>query len=131
VSVLVLQGTEDPLVPLAGGALGRNAAGGVVLSHDATVERFAKLDRCGGSPKKGRIENHAGDGTSIDATVYSACADGTEVRDYVVNRGGHAWPGGMQYFPASIIGKTSKNLDASEVSWEFFSLHRLVASANN
>jgi polyhydroxybutyrate depolymerase len=37
-----------------------------------------------------------------------------------VNGGGHAWPGGMQYLLASVIGKTSKNMDASEVIWEFF-----------
>ena len=123
VSVMVLQGTNDPLVPLAGGALGRNGSGGMVLSHDATVEKFAKLDRCASPPKKEHISDQAGDGTTIDAELYSGCAGGTEVRSYVVNDGGHAWPGGMQYLPASIIGKTSKNMDASEVIWDFFAKH--------
>lgn len=118
VSVLVLQGTEDPLVPLAGG---------VVLSHDATVAKFAKLNRCPSTPKMERIADHAGDGTTIDVAIYSGCAGGSEVRGYVVNGGGHAWPGGMQYFPASIIGKTSKNMDASEVIWEFFSTKHRIA----
>jgi len=129
VSVLVLQGTDDPLVRLAGGPLGRNTAGGVVLSHDATVQKFADLDRCSSEPKKERIADQAGDGTTIDVATYSACAGGTEVRGYVVNGGGHAWPGGMQYFPASMIGKTSKNMDASEVIWEFFSRHPLASKA--
>ena len=123
ISALILQGTNDPLVPLAGGALGHNGAGGVVLSHDATVEKFAKLDDCPEPPKKEHIADRAGDGTTIDATLYSGCAAGTEVRGYVVNGGGHAWPGGMQYFPASVIGKTSKNMDASEAIWDFFSRH--------
>jgi len=127
VSVLVLQGTEDPLVPLAGGALGRNTAGGVVLSHDATVAVFAKLDRCPSAPETQHIADHAGDGTTIDVAIYSGCAGGSEVRGYVVNGGGHTWPGGMQYLPASIIGKTSKNMDASEVIWEFFSTKRRIA----
>ena len=131
VSVLVLQGTEDPLVPLAGGALGRNTAGGVVLSHDATVAEFAKLDRCPSGPRKEHIADHAGDGTTIDVAIYAGCAGASEVRGYVVNGGGHAWPGGMQYLPASIIGKTSKNLDASEVIWEFFSKHALNSALNN
>jgi polyhydroxybutyrate depolymerase len=131
VSVLVLQGTEDPLVPLSGGALGRKTAGGVVLSHEATVEKFAKLDRCPAPPKKEHIADRAGDGTSIDTAIYSGCAAGSEVRSYVVNGGGHAWPGGMQYLPAAIIGKTSKNLETSEVIWEFFSRHTLAANTTN
>jgi len=127
VSVLVLQGTEDPLVPLAGGALGRNTAGGVVLSHDATVAEFVKLDRCPSGATKEHIADQAADGTTIDVAIYSGCAGGSEVRGYVVNGGGHAWPGGKQYFPASIIGKTSRNMDASQVIWEFFSTKRRIA----
>jgi len=131
VSVLLLQGTNDPLVPLAGGTLGHNTAGGVVLSHDATVQTFVKLDRCSVPPKKEHIPDRAGDGTTIDVTAYSPCTNDTEVRGYVVNGGGHGWPGGRQYFPASLIGKTSKNMDASELIWEFFSRHTLAASANS
>jgi polyhydroxybutyrate depolymerase len=127
VSVLVLQGTEDPLVPLAGGALGRKTAAGVVRSHDATVAEFAKLDGCSNGPKKERISDHEGDGTTIDVAIYSGCAGESEVRGYVVNGGGHAWPGGMQYLPPSIIGKTSKNMDASEVIWEFFATKQRIA----
>jgi polyhydroxybutyrate depolymerase len=51
ISVLILQGANDPLVPLAGGALGHKGTGGVILSHAATVEKFAKLDR---SPSRRR-----------------------------------------------------------------------------
>jgi polyhydroxybutyrate depolymerase len=130
VSVLLLQGTNDPLVPLAGGPLGGNTAGGVVLSHDATVQTFVKIDHCNVPPNKEHLPDRAGDGTTIDLTAYSSCTNGTEVRGYVVNEGGHGWPGGRQYLPAPLIGKTSKNMDASEVIWEFFSRHTLAADAN-
>lgn len=129
VSVLVLQGTDDPLVSFTGGPLGKNGDRGDVLSHEATVEKFARLDRCPEPPKKEHIPDQAGDGTTIDVTIYSGCVTGTEVRGYVVNGGGHAWPSGLQYFPASMIGKTSKNLDASEVIWEFFSQHTLSVTS--
>ena len=102
-----------------------------MLSHDATVQTFAKLDRCGSEPHKQHIADKAGDGTTVDVTTYSPCVNGTEVRGYVGNGGGHAWPGGMQYLPASLIGKTSKNLDASEVIWEFFSGHTLTSKAKS
>lgn len=123
VSVLIVQGTADPVVPFAGGPLGDGGARGVVLSHDAAVQRFVTANRCGESAKTEHIADLAGDGTSIDVTMYGPCADGSEVRGYVVNGGGHTWPGGMQYLPAMFVGKTTRNLDGSEVIWEFLSRH--------
>jgi poly(3-hydroxybutyrate) depolymerase len=37
--------------------------------------------------------------------------------------GGHTWPGGLQYFPERMIGKTTHNLDASEEIVDFFKRH--------
>jgi len=42
---------------------------------------------------------------------------------YVVEGGGHTWPGGWQYFPERIIGKTTVNMDASEEIMAFFKRH--------
>lgn len=35
-------------------------------------------------------------------------------------RGEHTWPGGWQYLPAAVVGKTTQNMDASAVIWQFF-----------
>jgi len=123
VSVLILQGTEDPLVPIQGGALERDAAGGVVLSHANAVQKFVQLNLCSTSPRKDHVADKAGDGTTIDIAIYTGCLAGSEVRSYVVNGGGHTWPDGMQYLPSAIIGKTTHNLDGSEVIWSFLSQH--------
>ncbi len=123
VSVLVIQGTEDPLVPFAGGPLGRSNAGGVVLSHDAAVQTFVETNHCPGEPTKEHIVDKAQDGTSLDVTTHASCAGGSEVVGYVVNGGGHTWPGDMQYLPAALIGKTTQNLDGSSAIWEFLSRH--------
>ena len=122
ISVLVLQGTKDPLVPFGGGELG-HGRGGSVLSHDAAVKKFVELDQCSGQPRRKHIPDNAEDGTTIDVAMYQSCAGGSEVAGYVVNGGGHTWPGGMPYLPEGIIGKTSRNLDAGEVIWEFLSRH--------
>jgi polyhydroxybutyrate depolymerase len=34
--------------------------------------------------------------------------------------GGHTWPGGIQYLPASLIGRSSRDFSASDAIWEFF-----------
>ena len=122
ISVLIMQGTEDPLVPFQGGELRRGATG-TVLSHDAAIQKFVQANHCTGQPAAKHIPDTAGDGTSIDVVTYSACAGNSEVQGYTVNGGGHTWPGGTQYLPAMLIGKTSQNLDASEVIWEFLSSH--------
>ena len=38
--------------------------------------------------------------------------------------GGHTWPGGYQYLPEFLIGKTNRDLDASETIWNFFKGYR-------
>ncbi|MBW1972604.1 MAG: phospholipase, partial [Deltaproteobacteria bacterium] len=42
---------------------------------------------------------------------------------YGIEGGGHTWPGGYQYLPERIIGKSSKDIDASKVIWNFFKRH--------
>jgi polyhydroxybutyrate depolymerase len=123
ISVLVMQGTADPLVPFDGGPLGNKRDRGNLFSHADAVKKWADVEACVAAPVKHHIPNEVGDGTSIDVTTYSACDGRTEVIDYVIINGGHAWPGGMQYLGERLIGKTSKNLDASEVIWRFFSVH--------
>ncbi len=123
ISILLMQGTADPLVPFAGGSLGKNGDRGTILSHGDAVKKWLVLDDCKSEPKKNHIPDKAGDGTSIDESIYSVCRDGVEVWNYVVVNGGHAWPGGMQYLGEHIIGKTSKNIDASEAIWQFFSTY--------
>lgn len=123
ISVLIIQGTADPLVPFDGGALGRNGDRGEILSHQATVEKFAALDHCPNTPKTQHIPDTANDKTSVDVSLFTACSAGTEVASYEVVNGGHAWPGGLAYLPASAIGITSHNLDASSTIYSFFLAH--------
>jgi polyhydroxybutyrate depolymerase len=123
VSVLIIQGTEDPLVPFQGGALGKNGDRGEVLSHDAAVKKFVALNRCSASPQTQHLPDTANDGTSTNLAIYEGCSAGTQVRSYTVEGAGHTWPGGMQYLPSALIGKTSHNFDASEAIWEFFAAH--------
>ena len=123
VSVLLMQGSKDPLAPFAGGSLGKNGDRGTVLPHADAMKEWVALDHCTGDPTIETIPDKVGDGTSINARTYSHCDGGSEVADYSVIDGGHAWPGGVPYSAEFLIGKTSKNLNANEVIWEFFAKH--------
>jgi poly(3-hydroxybutyrate) depolymerase len=88
------------------------------------TSKFVNTDHCSAALKKEHIPDVAGDGTTSDIAIYSGCAGESEVRGQVIDGGGHTWPGATQYLPAAFIGKTTHNLDGSEVIWEFPSSHR-------
>lgn len=78
---------------------------------------------CAAAPKVSELPDSADDGTTVTQTSYSGCRDGADVVLYTVKGGGHTWPGGFQYLSENIIGKTCRDFNASQVIWDFFSLH--------
>jgi len=126
ISVLMIHGTDDPLVPFGGGTVrsGMLGVGGKVWSVADTVKFWVGQDHCGEKPKSSQFpDNDANDGTRIREDDYSGCRTNTAVTLYTVNGGGHTWPGGTQYLPEMLIGKTSKDMNATEIIWDFFSKH--------
>jgi polyhydroxybutyrate depolymerase len=120
VSVLQMNGTDDPLVPFEGGrvTIGRRIA---VLSAAQTVERWAREDGCSSTASTTTLPGVAPpDSTSIERRTYARCRNGSAVTFYVVHGGGHTWPGSYQYLPAIFIGRTSDQIDASRAIVEFF-----------
>jgi polyhydroxybutyrate depolymerase len=119
VSVLLMHGTSDPLSPYNGGDEGGDR--GVVLSAEAAVTKWASWNACKSKPTITPLPDMTNDGTRVNRWVYSACSSGSEVAFYQIEGGGHTWPSGPQYLPERIIGKVSRDLDASAVIWGFFS----------
>lgn len=118
--VILIHGSDDPLVPEAGG----NLNGAQLLSTPETVARRAALAGCKVA-SAAPLPILVNDGTSVTSATYAGCHGGAQVVYYEVLGGGHTWPGGLQYLPASIIGKASRNLDASATVWRFFAGYRL------
>jgi polyhydroxybutyrate depolymerase len=118
---LYMHGTKDPIVAYGGGKL----FGRKIYSHDAIVEKWVKLNNCNPNPSLTEIADIAKDGTSILMAEYTNAENGLKVLDYNIINGGHTWPGGWQYMPKFIIGKTSHNLDACQEIWNFFKPYKL------
>lgn len=122
VSILMLNGTDDALVPWEGGhvRLGRQRLG-EILSAPGTAALWASLNGCDARPRVDeRPDRDPADGTRVHGHVYPGCRAGVAVALYEVRGGGHAWPGGWRYLPEFLIGKTSRDIDASEAIWRFF-----------
>src|SRR5271166_1733667 len=122
VSVLEAHGTADPLVPFNGGAVRGRGGPSHSIAARSMVDTWRSADGCQGDPSTQVLPN-VGDGTVVHRFDSTACAASTEVVFYQIDNGGHTWPGGKQYLPQAIIGRTSRALDASEVIAQFFLAH--------
>jgi len=121
VSVVILQGTEDPFVPFDGGPI-KFQRGQTVSTHTA-LTKWVVHDGCKDGVTEELPDTDPDDGTRVKRTTYAGGKDGTEVVLYTISGGGHTWPGGPLYLPQFSIGRVCRDIDANQVIWDFFSKH--------
>lgn len=120
-SVLVMNGTEDPLVPYDGGEI--NVLGqttGMALSTEAYVQFWADQNACNTTPDISMLEDKHEDDTKVEIHAYKSCGSNSKVQLYKIVGGGHTWPGARELLPQVLVGKTSQEIVACDVIWEFF-----------
>ena len=125
VSVCVISGTHDTLVPWEGGMVGtkRNPRGEVISVPD-TVQYWVDHNLCNKTPYSSVLPDvDPRDRTKVYLDKYSSGLNGTDVFLYRIENGGHTRPSGYQYFPRFLIGRTCRYIDANEVIWDFFASH--------
>jgi polyhydroxybutyrate depolymerase len=114
---LLIHGSADTFVSGSGGQMTKGA-GGLIVSVNDTIALWRKINACDNTPTSSTIDP-ANDGTSVTLERYP-CKAGGEVAFYNIINGGHTWAGGVQYLPEIIIGKTSRDINASQTIWDFF-----------
>jgi polyhydroxybutyrate depolymerase len=119
--VIYMHGTKDPVFSDKGG----KAFGRAIYSQEQVLKVWADLDKCAPKPVVTNLPDTAHDGTSIIKEEYSNPTTGIKVVGYTIVNGGHTWPGGWQYLPEFIVGKTTKNLNACQEMWQFFKQYKL------
>ncbi len=125
VSMLFINGDKDPLVPFEGGFVHffRRKRGEIIAPARAAAD-WAALDGCKGAPVTTALPVlDPKDPTRVDRIAYPPSANGSEVLFFVVHGGGHTWPGGLRYAGEWMVGKVSRQLDASDLIWDFFKRH--------
>lgn len=110
---LFIHGTEDPVLPYEGGGEG------AVLSVEENVAFWTARNGCPGTTAEAALpDTDPCDGTTTRRVAFTGC--GADVELYIVEGGGHTWPGGAPDFPRWIVGRTARDFSASEVIWAFF-----------
>jgi len=123
VSVFIIQGMNDPLVPYQGGPLvgGRR---GTIVDTDQAAQLWATHNACQSQPKLGELPDEAlRDGCQVKWAKWTGGQNGSEVWLYRVEGGGHTWPGGPQFLPADKVGAVCYDFKATEAVWAFFKGH--------
>ncbi len=123
VGVLVMNGTADPIVPYQGGEIrlfGKSR--GRIISHDDFVSFWKEKNGCLEELSSEQLPNsNRRDGTRITIRKFQNCSPGGALKVYEVQGGGHTWPGGKQYLGKRLIGPTSREINACDEIWDFFS----------
>jgi polyhydroxybutyrate depolymerase len=80
------------------------------------IRGWAARNGCRGEPSVTTVSLH------VVASTYAECLGNARVILYMVEGGGHAWPGG----PSVVIpgfGESTSEIDATQIMWEFFQAH--------
>ena len=130
VPIMIVNGTSDPLVPWKGGELRqtqRLGKGGKVIAAAETVRFWATANGCSGEPAVDKLpDRDPYDETRVERTHYKNCRDETEVVLLAIEGGGHTWPGSAERPGLKrVVGRTSRDINASELIWDFFRKHSL------
>lgn len=127
VPVIAFLSTDDPLVPFGGGQIEAFVPfikRGRVVSADAFAAFWAQNNGCAAeaqvTPMPDRVQS---DRSRVVLHEFGGCRDGATAALYVVEGGGHTWPGGKQYLTRWLVGRTNRDVSASELIWRFFADH--------
>ncbi|MDB5918883.1 MAG: hypothetical protein JWR40_3117 [Massilia sp.] len=116
VGVLLMHGTADQVVAYGGKPTG-------YLSAQDSYSYWLKQNGIGSAATSSRvIDGDASDGT--DVTWVEQGNGQQSVALVTIREGGHTWPGADPFNVGLQIGKTTRDIDANDVIWQFFSKHR-------
>lgn len=131
-SVLMINGTEDPLVQWQGGVVkfGRRE-NGRVISVQKTVDFWVRAIKADSTPTTVDLPPVAADDdTRVTRSVYGGGEGGNEVVLYTVRGGGHTWPARedtrgalLRLVVDKAVGKKSRQIDSCQLIWDFFGKH--------
>jgi polyhydroxybutyrate depolymerase len=129
VPVIAFHGTADPFVPYKGGGLNSetiaeqnywkgSAPANLPATHgvDASMQTWALHNGCDPIPRERRVAY------DVRERTWLHCKADTVL--YIVDGGGHTWPGHPVPGSEKSFGYTTTNIDATNLMFAFFFAHR-------
>ena len=118
VPVIHFHGTADEFMLFGGGAGPKSFSKTNFFSVEHTIRQWVKADGCPEQPTITKLPDKVHDGTTVTRKTFGPGGAGAEVVLYVIDGGGHTWPGRAPRI--ELLGKSTKNISANDLIWEFF-----------
>ena len=121
VPMLFMHGTEDPLIPYAGGDIAPQFGGsrGTAYSVPDTMALWAARNGCSGRTTQAVLNSRPLDGTSAAIYAYTGCR--APLMHVLIDGMGHAWPGQRQGLIGLVTGRASREIDGNLAVLDFAS----------
>ncbi len=122
-SVMIMNGTEDPLVPFDGGEVnlfGFSYKYGKVMSSRESGQYFADLNHMAGTPATNQTQ--MADGVQVEQVLWRNDSK-VEVELVAIHGGGHGIPQPYRRHPR-LLGPSPKEPNGPDVIWAFFERQR-------
>ena len=108
--MIAFHGTDDGVLAYGGGTI----PGAAVLYPGVApaMAGWAKRAQCSPDPERTQASPH------VTLERWTGCADGTTVELYIVDGGGHTWPGAVS---VPYLGETTDEISATDILLDAFS----------
>lgn len=116
VPLIAFHGSADPIVPITGGPSRYFAIPFPDIPE--WMGKWAAQNGCNPTPAQIFRSAH------VTGIQYEDPSHRKDVIFYTVDDGGHAWPGGLS-IQKFLVGKTTAEINATELMWQFFEQHPL------
>jgi polyhydroxybutyrate depolymerase len=114
-------GTDDEFAAFQGGPGPKSIGQTNFYSVEHSVQAWVAANGCPTEPKVEQMPDKADDGMTVTRKTYGPGKNGSEVILFVVEGGGHTWPGREPRIQR--LGKSTKDISANDLMWEFFKRH--------
>lgn len=113
--VLFIHGTSDSIIPFNGNIVGDIT---VSISSDSAVSSWARRNDCAADLISQPFPDiDTSDHSSVIKNIFRNCYGKSSIIQYVINDGGHTWPGAIQ---KQGTGNMNKDINATAEIWTFF-----------
>lgn len=124
VSILVIHGTKDPVVPYRGGGVGYRHNRGRVVDTHKVIKLWRGANGCDRKAEIAYLPDKRRDGTRVKSFTFPNGARGSEVILYTIMGGGHVWPGKkISKRWRQMVGTVCLDFDGAQALWQFFLTH--------
>ena len=122
VSVIHFHGTDDEFAAFGGGPGKRSVSRTDFYSVRHTIDAWVAANQCDPEPVTAELPDRADDGMTVRSEIYSSRESGAEVALYVIEGGGHTWPGRIPR-ASRFLGPSTRDISANDLMWAFFQRH--------